>query len=153
MALSACVDSFILSILCGNPILKGAFVSFLNTLVIQIDEEITVTTAQLGRLNLVNKVLSLEIQGVKAILDKAQADLNLVLGPLSQFPNCPELSNLNQSIQNTAVSKTFIGLQNQLYSFNRIANIANLQNSIIQQKEKLKSDVQAVIARIALLCP
>jgi hypothetical protein len=99
MAISSCVTTFILTVLCGNPILKGVFVTLLNSILIQLEEEIAVLTLEIGRLNVVNQVLQLEIQAEQAIVSKLQADFNLVLGPLQNSATCPELNQLTNTIQ------------------------------------------------------
>ena len=55
MAILPCVRAFILAILCGNPILKGALVTTLNAMIVTLDLEITKLTVTLGRLNIFNK--------------------------------------------------------------------------------------------------
>jgi hypothetical protein len=151
--LSPCVDSFILTILCGNPILKGSFITLLSSIVLQLDAEVTDLNAQLGRLNVINQVLNFEIQAVQAIIDKVQADFNLILGPLQQFGSCPELAQLSQTLQESAISKKFAGLQEKIYWLNRRANIANVQNSISQHKDETRNNFLAFIDRINTLCP
>lgn len=153
MAVSACIESFILVILCGNPILKGAFSTFLNTLILQLDEEIAVLTLQLGRLNFLNQFLSLELQTVQALVDKVSADFNLILDPLKQFGDCPELAQLSNFIQDNAVNKNIAGLQNKLYELNRVTNLVNLQNAIIKQKDQLRNSLQEFVDRIGTICP
>lgn len=153
MSLSACVDSFILTVLCGNPIMKGAFVTVANGIVIQLDQEIESLTVEMNRLNLVNRVLSLEIQAVQAIVNKVQADLNIILGPLQDSGNCPEISRFTEAVQNNAVGKSFSALQKKLYEFNRSANLAVYMDAFIKQKQQVRDQTQEMIDRIAQLCP
>jgi hypothetical protein len=146
MSLSSCVTSFILVILCGNPVLKGAFVTLLNSLLLTIDQEITILTAQLGRLNVINRLLNF-------VINKVTSDLNLILGPFQQYANCPDISRLQELIQQNAVNKNFVGLQNKLYELNRATNLANVIDAVIKQKQKHRTDIQDFIDRIADLCP
>jgi hypothetical protein len=133
--------------------MKGSFVTLLSSIVLQLDSEVNVLNAQLGRLNVANQILNLEIQAVQAIVDKVQSDFNLILGPLQEFSSCPELAQLSQTLQENAVSKTFAGLQEKIYWLNRRTNIANVQNSISQHKEEVKNNLLAIIDRINILCP
>ena len=153
MALSNCVITFILTILCGNPILKGTFVTLLSSIVAQLDEEIAVLTLELGRLNVVNQVLQLEIQAEQAIVNKITADFNLVLGPLNASGTCPELAQLTKTIQNSGAGKFISGLQNKIYEANRTLNLTNIQNSILKQTEQERNQIQEMINQIASLCP
>lgn len=153
MALNPCVRSFILVVLCGNPILKGAFVTLLTSTVLSLDQEIGILTLQLGRLNFFNKLLNIELQTVQALISKVSADFNLILEPFKQYPSCPELSNLSDHLQNNAVNKKFVGLQNKLYEINRVTNLANVQDSIIKFKQKRRDDFQEIIDLINTLCP
>lgn len=147
-----CVKAFILAILCGNPILKGVFTTFLAGLVLQLDQEIAILTLELGQLNILNRLLNIEIQFVQSALNKVQADLNLLLGPLSAANSCPTLSKLNTNIQQNAVSKKFVALQNKLAQFNRRTNLTQVQNTIIKKKQKLRQDALDMIDAITSLC-
>lgn len=153
MAISPCVDAFILAVLCSNPILKGAFVTTLTGTILTLDQEVALFTAQLGRLNIVNKVLDLEIQAVQAILNKVQADMNLILGPLQAFSECPELARLNETLQNNAVSKKFSAFQKKIYEFNRILNLTVVQDAITQRRQQIRQELLDIIDRINILCP
>lgn len=153
MAVSACVSRFIVTVLCGNPILKGAFITFLNGTVAQLDQEITVLTASLGRLNVVQALTNIEIQAVNAIVNKIRNDANLLLGPLNSFSGCSELQRVSSYLQNNAGSKAVKGFQRKVYELNRAANMANVQSSIIQAKEQLKQDVLDILDEINTLCP
>lgn len=153
MAVSACVKRFILIILCGNPIMKGAFITLLSSLVLQIDAEIAILTANLGRLNFIQQLTNLEIQAVQAIYNKIQNDLNLILGPLNAASTCPELVNLNSVIQQNVVSKTVVSLQNSIYKLNKASNLATRQDAIIKQKNKVRDQLLDMISSINTLCP
>jgi hypothetical protein len=151
-SITPCVRSFILFILCGNPILKGVFVTTLSGLVVTLDAEITVLTAQLGRLNIINQLASIEINTLNAIQHKTQAELNLILGPLSSASTCPQLAALLQDLQSSSVSKAVVGRQNQIYKANKSLNLAAAQQAIISQKQQLRQFCLDMIQEIALLC-
>lgn len=153
MAASACVKRFILTVLCGNPIMKGSFITLLTSLVLQIDQEIALLTLQLGRLNFVQQLTNLEIQALQAVFNKIQVDLNLILGPLQSGAACSELNRLNQYIQSNAVSKKAIALQNAIYKLNKAANLTTRQNAIIAQKNKIRDEMLDMIDAINTLCP
>ncbi len=153
MALSPCVDAFILTLLCSNPILKGAFITSLSAVIISIDSEVSLLTSQLGRLNIINKILDLEIQLVQSVLNKVQADLDLILGPLQAFGDCPELARLNETLQNNAVSKVFSSFQKKIYEFNRISNLTIVQDAITKKKQQIRQEALDMIDRINILCP
>jgi hypothetical protein len=153
MTLSPCFDAFVLAVLCSNPIMKGAFVTILTGTILTIDQDISIFTAQLGRLNIVNQILNLEIQAVQAILNKVQADLNLILEPLAAFGECPELARLNETLQNNAVSKKLSTFQKKIYEYNRIANLTVVQDAITKKKNALRNDLLDMIDRINILCP
>ena len=153
MAVTACVRRFILVVLCGNPIMKGAFVTLLNSLILQLDQEIALLTAQLGRLNVIQLLTNLTIQSLRAVFNKVQADLNLVLGPLNDASACPELLTMNSIIQRSVLSKKVRALQNALYKLNKTANLARAQTAIIAYKNKVRDDLQNMVDEIAALCP
>lgn len=150
---AACVKAFILAILCGNPILKGAFVTAINGVILDLDVEIALLTAQLARLNIINAITNIAIKALQAQIDKVTADLNLILEPMAAAGSCAGLNNLNEAIQNSAVGKTFNAFQKLLYDFNRRTNLVNLQNAIIQKKQQLRDDLQNFVDNIASLCP
>ncbi len=153
MALGPCVDAFITALLCSNPILKGAFVTTLSGLVIQLDLLVAQSTLQLGRFNILNKVLEFQIQLLQAVIGKVSADLNLILGPLRAFGTCPELARLNEALQNTAVGKVFSSLQKKLYEANRLTNLTIVQDGITKKRQQLRKDALDIIERINILCP
>lgn len=153
MAVSQCVKSFILFILCGNPILKGVFVTTLSGLVVTLDAEITQLIAQLGRLNIINQLASIEINTLNASSNKVRAELNLLLGPLADASTCPELAALLQQLQSSSVSKAAVGLQNQIYKANKSLNLAAAQQAIISQKQQLRTFCLDTINEINTLCP
>ena len=151
--IAPCGKAFILAILCGNPILKGAFVTLLNTVIIRLDQDIALLTAQLLRLNLANMLLNLEIQIVEGLVNRVQSELNLVLGPFQQFGGCESLSKLNEILQNNAVGKTYASFQRKLYEWNRRLNLATRIDALIKQKEKYKTELQDWVSAIGGLCP
>jgi hypothetical protein len=147
-----CVKAFILAILCGNPILKGAFTTVLSSLVLQLDEEIAVLTLEANQLNILNRILNIEIQLVQAAVNKVQADLNLLLAPLSAANNCPTLSKLNTNLQQNAVSKKFVALQNKIAQLNRRTNLTQYLDTVTKKKNKLRQDCLDMIDAITSLC-
>jgi hypothetical protein len=152
MAVAACVRAFILTILCGNPILRGAFVTLLNSMILQVSLEIDLLTVQIARLNILNQILSLGITTAQAAFDKVKADLNLFLGPLQQFHGCVDLSTLNETIQNNAVGRAVANFNKKLYELNRVTNLVRVQNAIKQKKEEQVRKLQEMVDAIASLC-
>lgn len=152
MAVLACVKSFILTVLCGNPILKGTFVTVINSTIIALDLEITQLLASLGRLNIFNKITSFQINAITAKFDALKADLNLILGPLAQTGSCVTLSKFNEQLQAGLGGKKFRGFQKKLGDFQRSTNLAVAIDALIKQKEKLKNDLQDFVDEIAILC-
>ena len=153
MAVASCVQAFILALLCGNPILKGAFVTLLNSMIAQLSLEIDLLTLQIARLNILNQILSLGIITAQAVFDKVTADLNLFLGPFQRFPDCIDLSKLNETIQGNAVGRTLANFNKKLYELNRVTNLIRVQNAIKQKKEEQIRKLQEMVDAIASLCP
>ena len=153
MAVLACVRAFILAILCGNPILKGAFVTVANSTIATLDLQIVALTASLARLNFFNQILSFQIAALEAIFSTVRADLNLILEPLNRANSCPPLQKFNQQVQSALGGKKFRAFQKKLYDFNRSTNLANAQSALIQEKDKLKKDLQDMVDEIGTLCP
>ncbi len=152
MAVSHCVEAFILALLCGNPILKGAFVTLLNGTILKLSLEVDLITAQIARLNILNQLLSLGITTAQALFDKVTADLNLFLGPLQQFPDCIDMAQLNETIQSSAVGRTVANFNKKLYELNRVTNLIRVQDAIKQKKEEQIQKLQDIIDSIASLC-
>jgi hypothetical protein len=152
-SVTPCLRQFILHILCGNPILKGTFVTTLSGMILTLDAEITLLTAQVGRLNIINQLANIEIQTLNAITNKLQAQLNLLLGPLADASACPEVAAFLQQLQSSSVSKIAVGVQNQIYKANKSLNLAAAQNALIAQKQKLRTLCLDTINEIANLCP
>lgn len=152
MAVSACARRFIFNILCGNPIVRGALTTTLSSIVLEIDAEIAILTASLGRLNFIQQLTNLEIQTVQAILNKITADLNLIFGPLRNAADCPEINKILETIERNGATKKVVGLQNNIYRLNRVANLATRQDAIIKQKNKIRDDILDFIDEIGILC-
>jgi hypothetical protein len=152
MALSTCAANFIKYVLCGNPVLKGVFITTLSGLVVTLDAEITVLVAQVGRLNVINQLANIEIQTLNAVTNKLQAELNLLLGPLTDAASCPEIAALLAEFQSSAVSKAAVGLQNQIYKANQSLNLAAAQQAIIAQKQQVRQFCLDMIQGINTLC-
>lgn len=153
MALLDCTIAFILAVLCANPILKGGFITVINGTILQLDQEITFLTAQLGRLNFANTLLDLQSQAAKALLDRVQADLNLLLDPLSQFGACPELANLQNQLQEVSNNKVFSAARKVIFDIRRMTNVAVLQNLILEHKKEIRQNLQDMLDEINILCP
>ena len=152
MSVSTCVKAFILSVLCGNPILKGAFVTILNSLLLKISFDIDQITLLIGRLNVHNQILSLGLNTINALTDKVSADLNLFLGPLQQFHDCAPMQAINELLQAPAVGKNIKALQKKISDLNRSTNLINIQNAIKQRKEDEQEKIQDFIDEIFSLC-
>ena len=117
--LEACALSFIKAVLCGNSVLRSTFKTFLNTQILLANEEITIISAQIARLDILNAFANLEIQTLKAVQAKIQADLNLVLGPMQNSITCPTISLFLAQAQSGSTAKALAALQNLIYSYNR----------------------------------
>ncbi len=152
-SVTPCLKNFIFYIICGNPIFKGVFVSTLSGMVVTLDAEIVQLIAQAGRLNIINQLANLEIQTLNAVTNKLQAQLNILLGPLSDASACPEVAAFLQQLQSNSVSKTAAGLQNQIYKADKSLNLAAAQNSLIARKQKLRTLCLDTINEISNLCP
>lgn len=150
---AACVEAFILTILCANPILKGAWVTLLNGLILQLDEEVALLTLEIGRLNILNSLTSLGILTLQAAINKVRADLNLFLGPLQQFSDCTALSDLNSTLQNSAVGKKYAAFNKKLHDLQRASNLQNILSAKKLLVDQKIADLQSMISRINELCP
>lgn len=140
MALSQCVKTFIKNILCANPILKSTFKTFLNSQILLAEEEIALISAQLVRLDILNSFAQLEIQTLKAVQNKIQADLNVVFGPMSGYASCPEISQILTQATSGSTAKALAALQNLIYTFNRRQYVAN---ALTAEQKKLRGFVQS----------
>lgn len=147
-----CVKAFILAILCGNPILKGTFTTFLTGLVLTLDAEIAVLVLAIAQLNILNRILALQIASVNAALNKNIADLNVLLGPLAAAGSCSTLSKLLIGLESILAGKKSRGLQKLLNELNRRTNLAQVQDTIMKKKQKLRNDCLDIIAAITDLC-
>lgn len=156
MALSACTKQFILQVLCGNQALKSSFLTFLNGLVLTATARISILSAQIARLNVINQFLNIEIQAVRVLQNRIQADLNLIGGPLvssAQATQCSQLNRvLNQAKEVVPIQK-LAGLQNLIYSLNRKLNVANALDAEQKVLQSFVNDAQAMIDYINQVCP
>lgn len=148
-----CVKAFILFFICGNPILKGAFVTLLSTVIASLSLEVDVLTAEIARLNLVNQITSLGINALNGLANQIKVDLNLLIGPLQQAADCPALADLNATVQNNAIGRSFAALNKKLYDLNRMTNLVRVQSAIKQQKEEQIRRLQDMVSAIGNLCP
>ena len=152
MAIPACVQAFILALLCGNPLLRSAWVTLLNSLILQLSEEVDLLTLQIARLNVLNQINSQIINSFEALKSKVSADLNLFLGPLQQFNGCVDLQKISKYIHLNAVGRKAAALKKKLYEFNRVTNLVQVQNAIKQAKEQQITDLQNFVDAITELC-
>ncbi len=153
MAVPACVKAFILVILCSNPILKGVWITLLNNAILQLQQEVALITLQIQRLNILNSLSGLIINNIKALVNKVSSDLNLFLGPLQSFSDCVILSDLNTTIQQSAVGQKFYALNKKLHDLQRATNLSNILGA---QKEKIDDQIerlQDMLNEINILCP
>lgn len=150
---AACVKAFILFFLCGNAILKGTFVTLLTTVIASLSLEVDVLTAEIARLNIVNQITSLGITELNAAANQIKVDLNLFIGPLQQFSDCTPLAQLNETIQNNAIGRSFAALNKKLYDLNRVTNLVRVQDAIKQQKQEQIRRLQDMVTAISNLCP
>ena len=150
--LSPCIDAFILTVLCNSPI-KGSFKTLLNGTILTLDQKIVELTVQLGRFNILNRILALELQTVNALKDKISADMNLVLEPFQQFSGCAGIQTFSKILQDNAVSKNAAAIQNKIAELNEVTNLTKLQNASIKYWEDKRDFLQAFVNRIDELCP
>lgn len=150
---AACVKAFILFFICGNPILKGAFVTLLNTTIASLSLEVDILTAEIERLNIVNQITSLGITALNAAANQIKVDLNLLIGPLQQASDCLPLAQLNEAVQNNAIGRSFAALNKKLYDLNRATNLVRVQDAIKQKKQEQIRRLQDMVTAIISLCP
>ncbi len=153
MALPKCVDSFILSVLCGNSILKGAWITLLNSLIVRLSAEIDLLLLQITRINAANQILSLIENSLTATLSQVTADLNLFLGPLQTFGSCIGMKDINDLLQQAQKNKTISGFKKVLYKIKRMVNLGNHLSVVKKLKEDQVIFLQDFIDRINELCP
>lgn len=152
MALAQCVITFIRNILCANPVLKSTFKTFLNSQILLANEEITVLSAQIATLDILNAFARLEIQTLATVQNKIQADLNVVFGPMQGYATCPEISRIMSQATSGSTLKALSGLQNLIYQYNRRAYV---QTALTNEQKKLQSFVasaQDFLNNIDLVC-
>lgn len=152
MALSTCVVQFIKSVLCGNAILRSTFKTFLNSQILLANEEITVLSAQIARLDILNAFANLEIQTLKAVQNKIQSDLNVVLGPMQGSATCPEISQLMSQAQSGNTAKALAALQNLIYTYNRRAFVAQTLTSEQKHLQNYVQMAQNILNNIDSVC-
>lgn len=152
MALSQCVTTFIRQILCSNPILKSTFKTFLNSQILLAEEEITLISAQIVRLDILNSFAQLEIQTLKTAQNKIQADLNVVFGPMSGYATCPEISQILSQAQSGSTAKALAALQNLVYTFNRRQYVANALTSEQKHLRDFVQTAQNILNNIDNVC-
>ena len=152
MAVATCVKAFILALLCGNPILRGTFVTILNSLLLKLSFDIDQINLLIGRLNIHNQILSLGINTLNALKDKVASDMNLLLGPIQQFEGCLPIQKIATFLQENAVAKKAKAFEKKISDINRVTNLVNIQNSLKLEKEAAITSIQDFIDEIANLC-
>jgi hypothetical protein len=152
MALSTCVIQFIKAVLCGNSVLKSTFKTFLNSQILLANEEITVLSAQIARLDILNAFANLEIQTLKTVQNKIQADLNVVLGPMQGSATCPEISQLMSQAQSGNTAKALAAIQNLIYTYNRRAFVANTLTAEQKHLQNYVQTAQNILNNIDSVC-
>lgn len=150
---AACVRAFILTILCANPILKGAWVTLLNSTILSLQEQIAILTLQINRLNILNTLTGIGINTLRALVNKVSTDLNLFLGPLQAFPDCQVLSGLSSTIQAGAIGQKFSAINKKLHDFQRATNLSNILSAKKKKLDQRIADLQAMLDAINTLCP
>jgi hypothetical protein len=148
-----CVISFIKIILCANPILKGAWITLLNSIILQLQEQIAILTFQVNQLNVLNTLTGLGINTAKALINKVSSDLNLFLGPLQSYPDCSVLGDLNTTIQYSSVGQKLRSYNKKIHEFQRATNLSNILSA---QKKKLDQRIvtlQDMLNKINQICP
>lgn len=150
--LPKCVDAFILAVLCGNPILKGAWITLLNSIILRLSQEVDLLLLQITRANAAHRLLSLLTNTVAATVNQVKVDLNLFLGPLQQFSDCLPLKDLNTLLQNNAVGKKFNALKKLEYKVRRMASLASVLTWTKEKKEEQITILQDFIDKINELC-
>lgn len=153
MALPRCVDAFILAILCGNPVLKAAWITLLNSMLISLQAQIAILTANLVSLNSASQVLSLASNTIRAVIDKTKVDLNLFLGPLQQFSTCVPLLDINKILQKNAVNKVASSLNKLDYRLRRMIGQINVISAFKKEIDEQVIVIQDFLDRITQLCP
>lgn len=153
MALPRCVDLFIISILCGNPLLKSAWITLLNSTLLTLSLQVDLLALQITRLNVANRVLSLASNTIKAVIDKTKVDLNLFLGPLQQFSTCVPLLDLNKLLQSSSVNKVASAFKKMDYKLRRFTSLTNILTATKEFKEQQIQTIQDFIDRINEICP
>lgn len=151
-SLSQCIITFIRAILCANPVLKSTFKTFLNSQILLANEEITVLSASIARLDILNAFARLEIQTLAAVQNKITAELNVVFGPMQAYATCPEISQLLAQAQSGATLKALSGLQNLIYTYNRRAYVQTALTNEQKQLQAYVATAQNILNNIDLVC-
>jgi predicted sugar kinase len=151
-SLSQCVITFIKNILCANPILKSTFKTFLNSQILLAQEQISLISAQILRLDILNSFAQLEIQTLKTVQNQIQADLNVVFGPMSGYASCPEIGQILAQAQSGSTAKALAALQNLIYTYNRRQYVANALTAEQKQLQNYVQTAQNILNNIDNVC-
>lgn len=133
---SQCTLLFIKYIICGNPILKSLFISTIASLKATLQAEVAILVIEAGRLNILAQLAQIEISALQGITNKAQSELNLLLGPLSSS-NCVDLQALNSKLQSSATGKILVALQNWIYKANKYSQLEQAKLSQVAQNNQM----------------
>jgi len=151
--LPKCVDAFILAILCGNPILKGAWITLLNSIVFSLQAQIAIVTANLVALNSVSRVYGIASSTIKTLIDRTKVDLNLFLGPIQQFSSCAPILDINKQLQRLSNNKVTSALKKMDYKIRRVIGLLAIYSAVKEYLDEQVEIVQDFIDRINDICP
>jgi hypothetical protein len=152
MALSQCAKQFIISILCGNSVLRSTMRTFLNSQILAADAEIAILGAQVARLDILNSFANLEIQTLAAVQNKIQSSLNVLGVPMAASASCPTISAFLSQAQTGATAKALSGFQNLIYSYNKRQYVANTISARVKQLQAFVNQAQEFLDAIDSIC-
>lgn len=152
MALAQCAKQFILSVLCGNSILKSTMKTFLNSQILAADAEIALLGAQIARLDILNSFANLEIQTLAAVQNKIQSSLNVLGVPMAASASCPTISNFLSQAQSGATAKALSAIQNLIFTYNRRQYVATQISNRVKQLQAFVNQAQEFLNAIDSLC-
>ena len=148
---TACVIAFIRFAVCGNPIFKGALISTLTGLIATAEAEVILLETELGRLNVLLQIAQLEQETLQAILNKTQAELNLILGPLAGS-DCIDIQTLIGKLSGTGTGKFLIAFQNKINDVSRLSLLGQSKLTNITQHNQFISWCKDFINKIDTTC-
>ena len=152
MALAQCAKQFIISVLCGNSVLRSTMKTFLNSQILAADAEIAILGAQIARLDILNSFANLEIQTLAAVQNKIQSSLNVLGVPMAASASCPTISAFLSQAQTGATAKALSGFQNLIYSYNKRQYVANTISARVKQLQAFVNQAQEFLDAIDSIC-